>query len=138
LSERPSFSVAPGDGNGRKFEIPIDFTDVVTCSSGAALDRHVTGWVQIEVFDHPHVFLLHHVKIVLTYSNAAGQTFVWLNNFNESLVVDENGNLIDRASGRDGFDGVIGHIGFDANGELKFEKGNMVGTYDDQACAALS
>src|SRR5262245_3793659 len=138
-SERPSFSLAPGDGNGRKYVIPIDFTDVVTCPNGAALDRHLAGWAQVQVFDQPNPFLLHELKLVLTYSNAAGVTFQWRESHTDHLNVDVNGNLIDRVSGRDGVDGAIGHIVGDANtGEITFLKGRVVGVWDDQACAALS
>jgi hypothetical protein len=140
-SEHPSFSLAPGDGNGRKVDIPIDveFTDAVACQNGASLDLHLTGWAQVQVFDRPNIFLVHQIHIDFTFSNAAGQTFVWRERGTDLITVDENGDLIVHSTGRDGFDGIIGRIVTDlATGEVSFEKGNLAGTSNDQACAALS
>lgn len=141
LSERPSFSLAPADGNGRKVVIPVDlqFPAFVTCQSGASLDLHLTGWVQVQEFDRPNLFLVHGIHFTFTFSNAAGETFVWREMGVDVLTIDANGDIIDRLAGRDGFDGVIGHLVVDVTtGEVTFQAGNPVGTSDDQACAALT
>jgi hypothetical protein len=140
-SDRPLFSQTPADGNGRKLVIPVDvqFPAFVTCQSGASLDLHLTGWVQVEEFDRPNLFLVHGIHFVFTFSNAAGETFVWREMGVDVLTIDENGDIIDRLAGRDGFDGVIGHLVVDVTtGDVRFVAGNPVGTSNDQACAALT
>ena len=142
-NNRPRFEQAPGDGNGKKFILPVDlqFPDYVTCASGATLDMHLVGFVQIIVFDQPdapHV-LLHQLHLEFNYSNATGETFVWREVSWDHISLADNGDLIDHVAGRNGFDGIIGRIVFNiTTGEATFEAGNHIGTSDDQACAALT
>jgi hypothetical protein len=140
--DRPRFEQAPGDGNGTKFVLPVDlqFPAYVTCASGATLDMHLVGFVQIIVLDQPnaHHVLLHQLHLDFTYSNTAGETFVWREVSWDHISLADNGDLIDHVAGRNGFDGIIGRIVFNVTtGEVTFEAGNHVGTSDDQACAAL-
>jgi len=140
-NNRPRFEQAPGDGNGKKFVLPVDlqFPDYVTCASGATLDMHLVGFVQVIVFNqaNAHYFLLHELHLEFTYSNDAGETFVWREIGWDHLSLAENGDLIDNVAGRNGFDGVIGRIVWTGD-QVTFEAGNHIGTSDDQACAALT
>ena len=140
---RPFFSQAPADGNGNKVVIPVDivFPDFTTCSSGATLDMHLVGWVQVYVFDQPDSrnVELHDLHLVFTFSNAAGETYVWREIGPDHIQLADNGDLIDSATGRDGFDGVIGRIVTNTTtGAVEFVAGNQSGTRDDRACAALT
>ena len=140
---RSSFQQAPADGNGGKIVIPIDeqFPDFATCPNGATLSLHAVGWVQVHVLNEPNNrnLELDGLQLVLTYSNAAGQTFVWREIGPDHFYIDDNGDLIHTISGRDGFDGVIGHFVInETTGEVTFIAGNQTGTRDDRACGALT
>jgi hypothetical protein len=142
-SVRPRFSQAPADGNGNKLVIPIDaqFPNFVTCNGGASLDMHVVGWVQVHVFGQPgnRNVELDGLYVVFTYSNAAGETFVWRELGPDHFYIDANGDLIHVITGHDGFDGVIGRFVVNTTtGEVLFVAGNQSGTRDDRACAALT
>ncbi len=140
---RPRFNQAPASGNGGKIAIPIDveFPDYPTCPSGATLSLHVVGWFQVSVFGGQgnRNVELHTGNIVFTYSNAAGQTFVWREVGSDHLSLAPNGDLIVASVGRDGFQSIIGRIVVDdATGEVRFEAGKPIPFRDDQACAALT
>ena len=59
-----------------------------------------------------HYFLLHQLHLDFTYSNAAGETFVWRARSVDHISLADNGDLIDNLAGRNGFDGIIGRIVF--------------------------
>jgi len=137
----PLFAQAPADGNGNKQVIPIDFQFPVTCEGGATLSLHFGGWVQMWVSSQPNNrnVQLNAVHLVFTYTNAAGESFVWREVGNDQFYIDENGDLIHVLTGRAGFFGVIGRLVInDATGEVKFVAGNQFGTADDRACNALT
>lgn len=137
-SDGPLFEQVPADGNGNKEVIPVDLEipDVVTCEGGATLSVHVVGWIQIREVSQPFVGTTFH--LVFTYSNAAGETFVWRNIDSDHFYIDENGDLIDALTGRSGLTGFIGHIVININtGEVEFLAGKEVFA-EDLACAALT
>ncbi|MBW3553146.1 MAG: hypothetical protein KY466_06540, partial [Gemmatimonadetes bacterium] len=135
----PLFAETPADGNGNKEVIPFDFfiPDWVICESGEPLDLQVTGWIQIRDVRQASMGILPG-HFLFTYSNAAGETFVWQQTGTLRFFFDENGNLIVAVAGRLGIDGVIGRLVFNiTTREFEFVAGNEVFS-DDLACAALT
>jgi hypothetical protein len=99
------------------------------------------GWVQVRVSSQPNNrnVQLNTVQFVLTYTNAAGEAFVWREVGNDQFYIDENGDLIHVLTGRAGGFGVIGRLVInETTGEVTFVAGNQFGTADDRACAALT
>lgn len=142
VSDRPLFAGVPADGNGNKEVFPIDLElpDFVTCEGGATLDLHFVGWVQVRVSSQPNNrnVQLNTVLLVFTYTNAAGEAFVWREVGNDQFYVDENGDLIHVLAGRAGGAGVIGRFVInEATGEVMFVAGKP-GFANDLACDALT
>lgn len=141
--DRPFFANAPAGGNGNKQVIAVDFQfpNPVTCEGGATLSLHIGGWVQVWVSSQPNNrnIQLNAVHLVFTYTNAAGESFVWREVGNDQFYIAENGDLLHVLTGRAGGFGVIGRLVVnDATGEVMFVAGNQFGTADERACAALT
>ncbi len=141
--DRPFFARAPADGHGNKQVIPVDFQfpNPVTCEGGATLSLHIGGWVQVWVSSQPNNrnVQLNAVNLVFTYTNAAGDSFVWREVGNDQFHIAENGDLIHVLTGRVGGFGVIGRLVInEETGKVMFVAGNQFGTADERACAALT
>jgi len=142
VHEGPLFAQAPADGNGNKevFSFDLQFPDFVTCEGGATLDLHFVGWLQVRVSSQPNNrnVQLNTVLLMFTYTNAAGEAFVWREVGNDQFYFNENGDLIHVLSGRAGGFGVIGRFVInEATGEVEFVAGKP-GFANDLACDALT
>ena len=137
----------PASGNGAKLVIPLDFGFPVSCGA-ETIDFNLTGWVQIRTFDQPNN---RNVELdvfhgVLTYTNSAGQTFVWHDVGPDHYYLDKNGDFILTITGPSTASGnldrtqiVIGHVRINlTTQEVEFIAGNQRGNIDDLACAALT
>jgi len=138
---------SPAGGNGNKLVIPLDFGFPVSCGS-ETIAFHLVGWVQIRTFDQPNN---RNVELdvfhgVLTYTNSAGQTFVWHDVGPDHYYLDKNGDLIVTVTGTSTASGnlernqiVIGHVRINlTTQQVEFVAGNQRGTIDALACAALT
>lgn len=142
-ASRPVLQQAPADGNGTKVIIPVvEFLpNLITCKSGAMLSVRVLGWIQFNELTAAdrEVRIFH---LVFTFSNAAGQTFVWRNIDSDHFYIDKDGNLIDAIVGRHGVGdelhgGVIGRLVINVTTRtVEFVAGQNVDA-GDRACAAL-
>lgn len=135
----PVFQQAPDDGNGNKdvFTIDEQLPNFTTCASGATLDLHIVGWIQIRfVSQVPQAIQPANFEFI--YSNAAGETYVWHQVATQRFYFDENGNLIIEVAGRLGYDGNIGRLVVNlTTGEVESVTGKEVFA-EDLACAALT
>jgi hypothetical protein len=141
--DQPTFQQAPATGNGQKEIIPVDveLPGLIACANGVALDVHVVGWIQIHATS-PAARSVNVFHLVFTFSNEAGKTYVFQNVNSDHYYLDENGNLIDAVSGRNGVSGethsgVIGRLVINVEtGEVLFVAGQNVDA-GNRACAAL-
>jgi hypothetical protein len=140
------FATTPADGNGNKTVIPFDDTFSVSCGA-ETIALNIKGWVQIRTFDQANN---RNVELdvfhgVLTYTNSAGETFVWHDVGPDHYYLD-NGDLIVSISGTSTASGniqrdqiVIGHVRLNlTTGEVDFVAGNQPGNIDELACLALT
>lgn len=130
-------ATAPADGNGNKNVVTIDvlLPDFTRCPSGATLDLHILGWFQER--QAPGAAILP-ANFEFTFSNDAGETYVWRQAAVQRFYFDENGNLVLMVAGRLGFDGLIGRLVVDPlTGTVLSVAGREVFA-EDLACAALS
>jgi hypothetical protein len=145
--ETPVQARAPVDGSGNKVVIPLDFGFPVSCGT-ETIAFTLTGWVQIRTFAPPNN---RNVELdvfhgVLTYTNSAGQTFVWHDVGPDHYYLNKNGDLILTVTGRSTASGnlernqiVIGHVRMNlTTQEVEFVAGNQRGNIDELACAALT
>ncbi|MBW3553145.1 MAG: hypothetical protein KY466_06535 [Gemmatimonadetes bacterium] len=141
-SDEPLFAQTPADGNGNKEVIPIDFfiPDWTICESGEPLDLKVNGWVQVRFFDQPdnRNIQLTAVQLVVTYSNSAGETFVWHEVGVDRVYFDQNGDLIVSSTGRIGPAGLIGHLILNLTTGAVERAGKEFGSNNALACDALT
>jgi hypothetical protein len=144
---QPSFSGVPADGNGNKDVFDLDVTFPVTCSSGEVISLNLVGWAQYRVFGQPNnrnaeLGIFH---LVFTYTNAAGDTFVWNDVGPDHFYIDD-GDLFVTITGRSTASGTIdrdeilvGHVVLNlTTDEVVFVAGRGLGNVDDLACGALT
>lgn len=142
--DQATFQRAPASGNGQKEIIPVDVVlpGLIACANGVALDVHVVGWIQIHATS-PAARSVNIFHLVFTFSNAAGETYVFQNVNSDHFYLDEDGNLIDAVTGRNGVagethSGVIGRLVINVQtGEVLFVAGQNVDA-GNRACAALA
>lgn len=139
-NETPAF--APADGNGNKSVFTVDFTTNVTCpGSGVVLSRHNEGWFQVRTFSgtgnrNVELDVFH---IVLTFTNAAGETYVFRDVGPDHYYLNKDGDLIIAITGRSTGSGVIGHVVINLDtGETLLVAGNEFGSARALACEALT
>ena len=137
----------PADGNGNKLVIPIDVSFPVSCGT-QTISFNLKAWVQLRTFDQPNN---RNVELdvfhgVLTYTNTAGQTFVWHDVGPDHYYLDKNGDLILTVTGPSTASGnlernqtVVGHVRMNlTTQEVEFVAGKRVGNIDELACDALT
>jgi hypothetical protein len=136
----------PADGNGNKLVFSWDFDSPVDCG-GTILTLNNKGRVQIKDLgssNNRNVGLeVYH--IVLTYTNAAGDTWVWHDVGPDHYYVDGD-ELFVTISGRSTASGnidrdeiVTGHVVLNlTTGEVVHVAGRNRGKVDDLACNALT
>lgn len=134
----PLFANAPSDGNGNKqvFVVNIGPTNI-NCGTETIV-RNITGWVQVRIFDQPdnRNVVLEVFHQAFTFTNSAGDTFVW-HEVGPDLVYVSEGNLFVAIVGRAG--GDIGRLVINLDtGDVVFEAGTNVGLPREQACAKLT
>ncbi|MCA1838061.1 MAG: hypothetical protein LC674_04665, partial [Actinobacteria bacterium] len=86
---------APSDGSGNKFVFQYDQFTTVNCGA-ENLIRHDVGWFQVRVFRQPNNrnVELDVFHAAITYTNSAGETFVWHDVGPDHYYVDGNGDFI--------------------------------------------
>jgi len=137
----------PSDGNGNKEVFEWDDTYDVTCASGEVLTVHEVGWAQFKVFGPPNnknveLGIFH---IVLTYSNSAGDQFVY-RDVGPDRVYVEGDEIFVAISGRSSASGNpnrdeinIGHMVLNmTTGEVVLIAGRGLGSLEDLACDTLN
>jgi hypothetical protein len=145
--DQPLFSGMPADGNGNKDV--FDFSGgpfAIFCPEEITLD--VVGWGQFHVFGPPNnrnveLGVFH---LVLTYTNASGDTWVWRDVGPDHWYVDDDGDLIVTITGRSTASGtpardeiVVGHVVLNVtDGVVVSVAGRSLGPVDDLACDALT
>lgn len=147
LDPSPRFAQAPSDGNGNKRVFQFDFTFPVSCGA-ATIDRNVRGWFQVQLFGQPNnrnveLDVFHGTN---TYTNSAGETFVWHDVGRDHYYLDSDGNLIITITGPSTASGnlardhiVIGHVVINlTTGEVKMVAGRELESVNELACAALT
>lgn len=138
---RPQSAAAPANADERIQKFPLDFTFPLDCG-GETITAHVEGFVQTRAFDRAdsrNVELMV-INIHVTFSNAAGETFVWREVGIDHFTVDQDGNLLRAVLGRAGVEfGTIGRVVVNLDtGEVEFVAGRDVGLTEENACAALT
>jgi hypothetical protein len=143
LAVAPATLAAPGDGNGKKFVVTLDEDVRYDCGS-EFINLHIGGWFQGTSFQgngNRNVELaVYH--IVLTFTNAAGDTFRYVDVGPDHAYWDRDGNFVVTITGRpsnvnaDGF-ALNGHAVV-VNGDLTWYAGRAGPIAEDQACAALT
>jgi hypothetical protein len=141
-SDTPALARTPATGNGPKVVELIDEDGAaIDCGAGDVLALHFSGWVQFRVFDEPvkrnvELDIFH---VIGTYTNSAGDTFVFRDVGPDHFYLDADGNLIVAASGRQGARGLIGHIVINiTTGETGLVAGKQFAGVDASACEALT
>jgi hypothetical protein len=137
----------PADGNGNKLVIPIDVSVPLSCGT-QTISFNLKGWVQLRTFDQPNN---RNVELdvfhgVITYTNTAGQTFVWHDVGPDHYYLDKNGDLILTVTGRATASGnlernqiVVGHVRMNlTTQQVEFVAGRELGNVDELACDALT
>lgn len=141
----PSFDQGglPNDGSGDKQVIPINFAFQLDCGAGS-LDVTVEGWLQVHFFgpDNRNLFV-RNAHIVSTYTNAAGDTWVFRDVGADRLWVASNGDLMIAMKGRVGFTvtggAVIGQIVLNlTQQQIVSVSGQSLPNADDMACDVLT
>ena len=137
----------PADGNGNKLVIPIDVSAPVSCGT-QTINFNLNGWVQLRTFDQPNNrnLELDVFHGVITYTNTAGQTFVWHDVGPDHYYLDRNGDLILTVTGRATASGnlernqiVVGHVRMNlTTQQVEFVAGRQLGNVDELACDALT
>ena len=127
--------------NERVQRFPLDFTFSVDCD-GEAITAHVVGFFQVRTFEREgsRVLELRQLNILVTFTNAAGETFLWREVGPDLFRIDRDGNLVQAIAGRVGVQfGTIGRVVVDPEtGELEFIAGRNVGLTEANACEALT
>ena len=149
LNDQPFFSQGgvPEDGNGNKDVFAWDDTFPVTCISGEVITLNDVGWAQFRGFGPPNNrnVQLGVFHIVLAYTNADGDTFVWRDVGPDKVYLDGDEVFV-TISGRSTASGnidrdviVVGHVVLNlTTGEAVFVAGNEKGSVGDLACDALT
>ena len=137
--DRSVFALTPADGSGNKDVVSIDeqFPDFTTCAGGVTLSLHVAGWIQTRfVSQIPQA--IQTASLTFTYSNAAGETYVWHQVATLRFYFNEAGNLVVAVAGRLGYNGNIGRLVINiTTGEVESVTGQEAFA-EDLACAALT
>jgi hypothetical protein len=141
-------AAAPADGSGNKDIIELEFTvpGLVDCGGGDLLDFGIDGWVQFSEFSGNGNKNIDRatVHLELTYTNADGGTFSYLEVGVDKVSMDGDGNLVLAGTGR--LSDTYG-TGASLNGRavvINFDFGSVSVTGNqgpsaaDQACAALT
>ncbi len=141
VAETPLF--AP-HGNDNKFVWPFQFNWQVECGGGQILDVDFSGTGQFMLKSGKKNIELDIWHNTWLYTNAAGDTFRWIDTGPDRFYYDENGDLIITVTGRATASGPnrdevnIGHMVFNTQtGEVEFIAGQYLGALDDMACEAL-
>jgi hypothetical protein len=138
-SDAALFERAPANGNGNKIVDVVDFDwpDPTPCPSGATLTLHIVGWLQdrpgSDPPDQPGIVSFY---FEFTYSNAAGETYVWHQLGVGNFRFNESGDLIVAFAGRtlDNIGRMVINL---TTGEVESMAGRAsVG--ESLACAALT
>ena len=116
----PAAMSAPSDGSGRKEIVELDEVGIpIFCDEDEVPDLwlDLEGWFQIRFFDgRSRSVELDVFHINGTYSNAAGDTWVWRDRGPDHYYLDGDGNLIVAITGRTGLNN-IGHVVFNLDSE---------------------
>lgn len=138
----------PADGNGNKEVTELDFNlpGLIDCGGGDLPDLHFGGWFQFREFRGNGNKNIDHsiVHIELTYTNADGDTYFYLDVGTDKLSVGADGNLVLDIIGRvsNAFETGIfvnGHaVVINVDDTTLTAKGNVGPSSDDQACTALT
>ena len=143
----PLFAGVPADGNGNKDVFDFSGGPFPVVCDGEELALDVVGWGQFKVYGPPknrnvELGVFH---LVLTYTNAAGDTFVWRDVGPDHFYVD-GGELFVTITGRSTASGtvdrdeiVVGHVVLNlTTNEVVFVAGRELGSVDAMACNALT
>ena len=142
----PSFDQGgvPNDGNGNKLVIPVDIPFQLDCGGGI-LDGTVEGWVQVRFFGPNNRNLeLGVVHLNATYTNAAGETFVFRDIGVDRVWVASNGDIMLAQIGRVNFtfaagNTQIGRIVLNlTTGQVESVSGRSLDNPDERACDVLT
>jgi hypothetical protein len=143
----PAAGGAPSDGNGNQFVVVVDETFPVDCGAAGTIEVHTDGWFKGRVFQgkgnrNLELTVFH---FVMMYSNAAGDTFRYVDVGPDQASIDKDGNFVFTVTGRPAFTNdasLQGHwvIVVDPAGNLISitAHGNLGPTADDLACDALT
>jgi hypothetical protein len=137
----------PSDGNGNKLVFQWDYYDISPCSNGEDLTLHDVGWAQFKWFGPPNnknveLGIFH---VVLTFSNSAGDEFVY-RDVGPDRVYVEGDEIFVAVSGRSSASGNpdrdeinIGHMVLNmTTGEVVLLAGNNMGNLYELACETLN
>jgi hypothetical protein len=140
MTDELALARAPADGNGNKLVFSIDETFPVNCG-GEELVGHAVGWFQVKLFKgagnrNVELDVFH---LVQTFTNPAGETFVFRDVGPDHYYFDDEGNLIVAVTGRSTGSGVIGHVVINTTtGEVTLVAGKEFGSAEALACEALT
>jgi hypothetical protein len=139
-TDTPALAQVPATGNDNKLVFPVDEDlPTVECGGGKILDVHLEGWVQVRVFPQPsnrnvQLDIFHHV---FTFTNSAGDTFVWNDVGPDHVYLD--GNFLVAVVGRSGGTGLIGRLVINLDtGEVEFSAGKEIQDIFTLACELLT
>ena len=133
-------AVGPSQGSGFQQDtgvltFHVQIPDFTPCARSAPLNLQLVGWVQTRA-GIPGGSLPFHLEF--TYSNAAGETYVWKQTGIERPFVNNAGDRILSVAGQTGNDGNVASVLVNlTRGGVQIVRGN-VAFGEDLACAALT
>jgi hypothetical protein len=140
---QPAFQQAPAAGQAKEIiAVDVELPGLIACANGTSLDVHVIGWIQLHAPTRADRAVTNY-HLIFTFSNAAGETYVWQNVNSDHLYFDRNGDLIVAVTGRHGVSdplhsGVIGRLVINlTNGTVVSDSGQNTDA-GERACAALT
>jgi len=138
-------AAAPADGNGNRFVVTVEETGIPIPCGEETIWADISGWFQVREFtgtgNRNLDLAVFHFQV--TYYNADGDTFTYLDVGPDRAYIDRNGDLIITITGRPGNAGgmgfaLSGHMVInDTTGEAVWH-GNTSPDADAQACAPLA
>ena len=101
----PATGGAPADGNGNQFVVVVDDALPVDCGAAGTIEVHAVGWFKGRTFQgtgntNLELTVFH---VVATYSNAAGDTFRYVDVGPDKASIDKDGNFVFTVTGRPAF-----------------------------------